>query len=824
MFCGKRILTFYLFFISLFFLINSQFQPPVIIYPVNSNITEYCSNNVYHFEFQVSFSQKFDKLIPFEMVIPLPNKLSFKCVIDGRKSKISCFHSFSNYVWSLPDNSRVELPYSFPNIEGIRWDYDSFLRRIYRFLWRTEGNCGLEFDDLEEDTQPNINTLIQEDQSPKPKIKNDIIGNVEEIYDGECHSSQYNYTFNLKMKLNEGEIVEEFKKAREAKKNMKIEFLHNIYVPILLGEKKQKGTTTFKKDNEYKYALCQYEPGITQENFDKIDGLVFECYIPINRYVRFQGPLQIKPFTDFVYATKTDKDGKISTNRIGIEFDILSSTNPEEEEEENEEEEKETNNDKNEKTTVVTSNIEPLIKETTTTPVVGQTVAPTETPKVEPALVPTNAPQVTPTVTPTNAPQVTPTVTPTKTPQATPTVTPTKTPLAAPNVTPTEVPNLAPKAKKKLIASPVLIINKKNNLRDLGEEPKNKEPNFLLLDSNLNTFICPNKPILTIKNYDEGISFGGLNLSGSKYLFLIYGYLSNGYDFTNDTLTLLEMTKEETKFYLKVTDNLEDPDHKKKTVKCTIPSGSSINNNDLVEIRCIGSRSQPGNNNTDILLNWNLEENNVFDNIIIKWPYDLTKKKHIFYYDVKGLSVKKEDYGCFENKFYFYLYVYDLKAEPKISFNLPLEFPKNSEAVCKLYNSVTFKCVIDLRLKRLSKGGRVILPHNMTKYLANRQQNIVLYKVDSNNTLSSPLDFMLPVEEDCGDFILVGALKDVGYTYVQVIIIIISCFVGFLLCIFGIAFCVIYEITHRNRKGHYFKHTEEKEIPNTSVTQTKPPI
>ena len=52
---------------------------------------------------------------------------------------------------------------------------------------------------------------------------------------------------------------------------MKIEFLHSIYVPILLGEKKQKGTTTFRKDYEYKYALCQYEPGITQENFDKIE-------------------------------------------------------------------------------------------------------------------------------------------------------------------------------------------------------------------------------------------------------------------------------------------------------------------------------------------------------------------------------------------------------------------------------------------------------------------------------------------------------------------------------------------------------------------------
>jgi len=832
MLCEKRFLTFYLFFISLFFLINSQSEPPIIVYPVDSNITEYCSNNIYQFEFLVSFSQKFDKLIPFEMVIPLPNKLSFKCVIDGQNSKIACFHSFSNHVWSLPDSSRVELPYSFPNIEGIRWDYDSFLRRIYRFLWRTEGNCGLEFEDLEGNTKPNINNLIQEDESPKPIIKNDIIGNVEEIYEGECHSSQYNYTFNLKMKLNEGEIVEELKKARDAKKNMKIEFLHSIYVPILLGEKKQKGTTTFRKDYEYKYALCQYEPGITQENFDKIDGLVFECYIPINRYVRFQGPLQIKPFTDFVYATKTDKDGKISTNRIGIEFDILSSSNPEEgEEEENEEEkenekekeneEEETNNDKNEKTTVVTSNIEPLIEETTTTPAVGQTVAPTETPKVEPTVAPTETPKVEPTVAPTNAPQVEPTVAPTNAPQVGPTVAPSNAPQAKSIL---GVPNLEPIAKKNLIASPVLIIDKKNNLRNLGEKPKKKEPNFLLLDSNLNTFICPNKPILTIKNYDEGITFGGLNLSGSKYLFLLYGYLSNGYDFTNDTLTLLEMTKEETKFYLKVTDNLEDPDHKKKTVKCTIPSGSSINNNALVEIRCIGSRSQPENNNTDLLLNWNLEENNLFDNIIIKWPYDLTRKKHIFYYDVKGLSVKKEDYGCFENKFYFYLYVYDLKAEPKISFNLPLEFPKNSEAVCKLYNSVTFKCVIDLRLKKLSKGGRVILPHNMTKYLANQQQNIVLYKVDSNNTLSSPLDFMLPVEEDCGDFILVGALKDVGYTYIQVIIIIISCFVGLLLCIFGIAFCVIYEITHRNRKGPYFKHTEEKEIPNTSVSQTKPPV
>ena len=82
------------------------------------------------------------------MLIPQPNLFPFKCAINGPNSKLVCFHSFSNHVWSLSDNTRVELPYAFPNIEGIRWDYDSFLTYIYRYLCRTEGNCGLEFEIL----------------------------------------------------------------------------------------------------------------------------------------------------------------------------------------------------------------------------------------------------------------------------------------------------------------------------------------------------------------------------------------------------------------------------------------------------------------------------------------------------------------------------------------------------------------------------------------------------------------------------------------------------------------------------------------------------
>ena len=125
------------------------------------------------------------------MLIPQPNLFPFKCAINGPNSKLVCFHSFSNHVWSLSDNTRVELPYSFPNIEGIRWDYDSFLTYIYRYLWRTEGNCGLEFEIL--NSQVSINEQISKELNKDKEKKIDIIANIEEISGGECHSSKYDY-------------------------------------------------------------------------------------------------------------------------------------------------------------------------------------------------------------------------------------------------------------------------------------------------------------------------------------------------------------------------------------------------------------------------------------------------------------------------------------------------------------------------------------------------------------------------------------------------------------------------------------------------------
>ena len=746
---NKSSIFLFLLYSSLFFLVQTQNQ--VIVYPVDNNITQYCNKNVYFFEFKVRFSQKLDKIIPFEMIIPLPNSLPFKCVIDGPNSKILCFHSFSNYVWYLSEESRIELPYSFPIIEGIRWDYDSFLTKVYRHLWRTNGDCGLLLENMNQDN--NINNQIKEELKKSNEKKNEFIANIEEIYGGECHSSKYDYSFEMQInfiKLNDEELLDELKNAKNMKKTIKINFLHNISVPVLLGEKKGKGTTSFRKDYEYKYAYCKYSSDITQNNFDNEDGLIFECHLQVNRYSRFQGPLQIKPFTDYVYINKIGIDGKLSTKMVGIQFEILSSTNPDEIDDEEEEEEEEI--EENE---------------------VKINDSPTQEIKMENTIVQSKSEEKKP-------------------------------------VEKSNTQNMIDTTKPAEV--------KKRNLKKKNKV--NIEPNFLILDSNLDVFICPDKPILTIKNYDEGISFGGISYSSSKYLFFIFGFLSNGYDFSNDTLTLLEMTKDEIKFDLKIFDNLEGPDNKKKLAKCTIPSGTSINKNDLIEIRCIGARPNLENNNTDLILNWNLEENNHFDNIVIRWPYDTTKKKHLFYYNIQGLSVKKDDYGCFENKFFFFLYVYDLKAKPKISFNLPLVYPKNTHAVCKLYNSVTFKCVIDLRLKRVYKGKQIIISNDW-QYLQNKEKNLILYSTNKNTT-PSELDFSLPVNENCGDFILIGALKEVGYTYLQVLLIIIGCTAGLAICIAGIFFCIIYEITHRNKKGKYYKYTEE--LPSHYISHIKSPV
>lgn len=462
--------------------------------------------------------------------------------------------------------------------------------------------------------------------------------------------------------------------------------MNDFYLPILKGTKKEKGEIIFEKDNNYKYAICNYNNSINQISFDNKDGFIFNCHIIINSYKKFKSPIKIKPFSDIIYIAKNDSEGKTDYNYISVMFHIISS-----------------NSDAS---------------------------------------------------------------------------------------------------------------NKIENFKNIFSNIKN-EPNFVISNSNLNSniYICPYIPIFTIKNYNEGIISGGINESNSKFLFLLYGYLSN------------VRTKEEIKFNLEIIDNIKVNETKKSTI-CTIPSGTSINKYALVEVRCICEHRFINNKNIDLTLNWDLEKNNNFNNVLIIWPNDLTKKKNIFFYEIEALFINKVDFGCYENKFFFYLYVYDLKTEPKISFYLPLSYPKGLKAECKIHNSTTFICMIDLRLKRLLKGQKIVIFNEDNKYLKNEENNKVLYKVYTEKE-NLKFNFQISVKKKCGDLKIIGTLKDIGYTYIEVIIIIRTLIVLFAICIFGIAFCIIYEIIHRNKKGKYHKQKDENEklpSPILFITSQNPTL
>jgi len=197
----------FLVFSFLVSLSHSEDQVDTIVYPKDNNIIQYCRDNAFYIKFDVRFSKNLTKIIPFEIELPLPNRLPFKCIIDGPKSNIFCFHSFNNFVWSLGLDSRMEIPYSFPYIEGIRWDYDSFLRRIYRYLWRTTENCGLIYS---------IEKFMGEKFGDNAKM----IMDVSEISGGKCTASKFDYSFNMKLKINGGEIYEQLKKAQKEQKKM----------------------------------------------------------------------------------------------------------------------------------------------------------------------------------------------------------------------------------------------------------------------------------------------------------------------------------------------------------------------------------------------------------------------------------------------------------------------------------------------------------------------------------------------------------------------------------------------------------------------------
>ena len=290
-----------------------------------------------------------------------------------------------------------------------------------------------------------------------------------------------------------------------------------------------------------------------------------------------------------------------------------------------------------------------------------------------------------------------------------------------------------------------------------------------------NSIICPSLPVFVLEDKDS-IIMG--DYEGRQYTFYLLGTITNGYyTFKNGTIVELSHTYKDIKFNLIIKDNYIDSEENDIEVQCILPQDTPYDEEEEAIIKCTGKKKD--SNNVDIILNWNLKDNNNFKDIIIKWPkaHD-GKRKNLYFYQLKGISIKQSDYGCRDNNFDFYVYIYDLGREPKISFELPLSSPKDAVANCKLFDNTALKCSLDLKHKKLSKGTTIKLPEkgiiNAIETLEGNKIDFLTYNLTEIN---NEQDLFVKTKESCGDYLVVGALKDMGMsnksshiTYVIIVI------------------------------------------------------
>ena len=349
-----------------------------------------------------------------------------------------------------------------------------------------------------------------------------------------------------------------------------------------------------------------------------------------------------------------------------------------------------------------------------------------------------------------------------------------------------------------------------------------KRREYLLLDNRKSNFICPDVPVFEIQNFREGISYKPNLENDDLYNIVLTGYLKNGFKVSGEKIVPLDYVREEIKFKIAVTNNLAEKLSEKKTnISCTIDQGTLFLQNEITEINCLGQKlEQIDKKNADLVINWDSKENKYLNNIMIKWPKDLTniktRSKKLYSYDIYALSIKKSDYDCFDDKFFFYVDILDLKAEPQISFNISMLNPKGMPAQCKLYTSNSLKCFLNLNLYKMSKGTNIRLPLPGNYNISTNEGNYINFTmfnfIDENGTELA--DDGIITDQKCGNNKLIGAVQNIGYNYISALIIVICVFVVFGVVIFFIGACVAFEITHRNRKNEFFRHVDEKSSSN----------
>ena len=345
---------------------------------------------------------------------------------------------------------------------------------------------------------------------------------------------------------------------------------------------------------------------------------------------------------------------------------------------------------------------------------------------------------------------------------------------------------------------------------------------FAYLGEKDHGIICPNQPIFLIESKDD-ITMGLYYNRTNKYTFFLTGMLTNGYyAFKNGTIVELNETYKDISFNLVVQDNFIDSDENDVNVSCLLPVGSPYNLKEMAVVNCIGAKETKSNmnNNVDIVLNWKIKANNNFNDIIISWPnsYDDLHKKNIYSYELTGLAIRQTNFGCHNNNFDFYVYIYDLGREPMLSFELPLSSPKNTFSECSTFDPRTLKCTINLKHKKLSKGTSVMLPDKGTENEINTEEgNKIKFTMNNYSQINNDHDYYVKTKEECGDYLVVGTFKDMGMSHSTSVAVYIFFIVLICLIVVGFIIYISIKIRLRYKKGKKLTASEESKITNSTV-------
>ena len=716
----------------LFIHINSQ--DPII---KAKGLESSCDINLYRIVINIGITNPLNEYKSFYLYIKHEDNLLFKCILDPKKSQIICITNLEQQKVFLKADDVLILPYPFPTIEGIIWDFPSFVTIIYRRVIRIQEECGT--------------TVIKSNLNKVNPNKWDLLTKINKIYDGQCLLSNEQednyYSFMMNLNILGGNIFNTLSKT----KNTEIVSLQNITMPFAIGNLQTIGNNlnNYYRHEYYKTAFCYPLQELKSTNYQKEDGFDFKCNIPLKENYLFNGPVKIYTFSDNIYSKITSDTNNERMDYISIYFSTEQNPsinqNPGESFEEKDEKINPKDNDDDndfdddENTKEKKENFLKKLEDNTS------------------------------------------------------------------------------------VSSP--------NLRKLDEIIKKSTKEYLLLDNKKSNFICPDMPVFEISNIKNGISYDPNQENSDKYGIILKGYLKNGFKVTENKLIPMEFTTQDIKFNISIMNNLaEKVSEKKNNIYCSLKSGTMFLKDEETEIKCEGDKKeQTEKQNTDLSINWASKENKYLKNILIKWPKDLTDikvhSKKIYSYEIYALSIKKTDYDCFNNKFYFYIDILDINSEPQINFNISLLKP-NLPAQCKLYSSDTLKCFLDLKLKKVSKGTNIRLPlpgnYNISTSEGNYINFTVFNFIGENET--EVADEGIITHKACGRNVLVGTVQNIGYDYVSAIIIIICFFITAGIIFVCVIFCITYQITHRNRKKGYFAQVEEKhkEVNVTANTTTSP--